>query len=148
AATITIRPWPWLAVRNVLAWRSQRTLSALDFLGETAVLAGELVTGRERATLRYELDHDWLAGAAYLLVNRADIAYRHEGEAVAIVASYGVQRRDFAQTSQQPFTGWVHASDVGVVFHLGAGTDVEARLTAGRESTVDRSFANLSAGGA
>jgi hypothetical protein len=146
AATVTARPWRWLAIRDVVLWRNQRALSMLDFIGENAQVAAELVAGRERAALRYELDYDLLDGARYLFAHRAGFAYRHDADAFALVASYSVRRRDFARAAQQAFTGWVHAGDAGAVIHLRSGVDLDARLTAGRELTADRSFANLTGG--
>jgi hypothetical protein len=146
AATITARPWRWLALRDVLAWRDQRQLSALDFIGENAQVAAELARGRDRVTLRYDLDYDLLGGARYLVAHRAGLEYRHEASRVAIVASYAVRRRDFARATELPFSGWVHAVAAGAVVHLGRGLELDARLVAGRELTSDRSFANLSGG--
>ena len=146
AATITARPWPWLAVRNVLAWRSQRRLSALDFIGENAQVMAELASSRDRVTLRYDLDYDLLDGARYLVANRAGVAYRHDETGVAIVARYAARRRDFARATELAFTGWVHALDAGAVVQLGRGLELDARLTGGRELTADPSYANVSGG--
>jgi hypothetical protein len=147
AATLTARPWHWLAIRDVLAWRNQRQLSALDFIGENAQVAAELARGRDRVTLRYDLDYDLIDGARYLVANRAGVAVRHETSRVAIVASYAVRRRDFARATELPFSGWVHALAGGAVVHLGRGLELDARLVGGRELTTDRSFANVSGGG-
>ncbi|HEY6177766.1 MAG TPA: hypothetical protein VIX73_25095, partial [Kofleriaceae bacterium] len=118
AATVTARPTPWLALRNTLTWRNQRQLSALDFVGDDVDVAAELSAGRHRVALRYDLDYDQLAGARYLIANRAAIAYRHDG-AVSAVASYALRRRDFARDTEQPFTGWVHSGDAGAALQLG-----------------------------
>jgi hypothetical protein len=146
AATLTVRPRPWLIIRDALAWRNQRQLSALDFVGENAQVAAELDDGPHRVALRYDLDYDLLDGARYLLANRASLGYRHDGPSVALVASYSLRRRDYANAAQEAFTGWVHAGDAGAVIHLGRGAELDARLTAGREVTADSSFANLSGG--
>jgi tetratricopeptide (TPR) repeat protein len=144
AATITARPWPWLAIRDVLVWRNQRQFSALDFVGENAQVAAELARGRARAMLRYDLEYDLLDGSRYLFANRAGVAVRHDGSRAAIVASYAVRRRDFARASEQAFSGWVHAMDAGAVVHLPRGLELDARLAGGRELTADRSYANVS----
>jgi tetratricopeptide (TPR) repeat protein len=145
-ATVTARPAPWLAVRNALTWRNQRQLSALDFLADDLEIAGELADGRHRATIRYDLDYGVLDGARYLVANRGAIAYRHDGSVLAPVASYSLRRRDFLRDTEQAFTGWIHAADAGAIVHLGAGIDLDARATLGREITADASFANRSAG--
>ena len=146
AATLTVRPWPWLAIRDALAWRNQRQLSALDFVGENAQVAAELASSRDRVTLRYDLDYDLLDGSRYLFANRAGLAYRHDASRIAIVASYAVRRRDFARSTELAFSGWVHAIDAGAVVHLGRGLELDARLAGGRELTTDRSYANVSGG--
>jgi hypothetical protein len=145
-ATVTARPWRWLALRNVLTWRKQRQLSALDFLGEDAQVAAELTGERDRVALQYDLDYDLLGGARYLVAHRAGAALRHEWPSVAVVASYAVRRRDYARDSELAFTGWVHAADAGAVVSLGRGLQLDARLTGRRELTVDGEFANLSGG--
>jgi Flp pilus assembly protein TadD len=144
-ATITARPAPWLAVRNALTWRKQRQLSALDFVSDDLELAAELTAGDHRLAIRYDLDDDVLAGANYLVANRATLAYRRDG-AVAPVASYALRRRDFQRTTEQSFTGWVHAADAGAAVQLGAGIELDARATLRRELTADPSFANLAVG--
>lgn len=144
AATITVRPWRWLRLRDVLAWRNQRQLGELDFLGENAQVAAELMAGPDRVTIRYDLDYDLLDGSRYLVANSAGLAYRRDWHDLAIVASYSARRRDYAQPAQQPFTGWVHAADAGAVIHMGRGIDLDGRIIGGRELTNDRSFDNLS----
>ncbi|HEU4728666.1 MAG TPA: hypothetical protein VFT22_12270, partial [Kofleriaceae bacterium] len=146
AVTLGARPWPWLLIRNVIAWRNQRALSALDFVGENAQLVAELARGRDHLAIRDDLDYDWLDGASYLVANRAGVAYRHDWQPFALVASYSLRRRDYQRTMEQPFTGWVHAADAGAVVHLGRGVDLEGRLTLGRELTADGVFSNLSGG--
>jgi hypothetical protein len=146
AAAVTMRPWPWLAVRNSLVWRNQRKLSALDFVGEDIQVAAEAVEGPDRVALRYDVDGDLLDGARYLLANRAGLAVRHDARGVALVADYALRRRDYAAAEQQPFTGWVHAAEVGAVIHLGHRVDLDARLTGGREVTTEATFANSSGG--
>ncbi|HET7502859.1 MAG TPA: hypothetical protein VFK02_17675 [Kofleriaceae bacterium] len=146
AVTLAARPWPWLSVRNVIAWRNQRALSALDFVGENAQLVAELARGRDRLAIRDDFDYDLLDGASYLVANRIGAAYRHELRTLAVVASYSLRRRDYQRTLEEPFTGWVHAADAGAVVHLGGGVDLDARLTLGRELTADGLFANLSGG--
>jgi hypothetical protein len=144
-AAITARPTPWLAVRNTLTWRNQLQLSVLDFAGDDLEVAAELTDGRHRVAIRYDLDYDQLAGARYLIANRAAIAYRHDGGSLSAVASYALRRRDFARDSEQPFTGWVHTGDAGAVAQLG-GIELDARATLRRELTGEASFANLAAG--
>lgn len=146
AATLTARPWSWLAVRNALSWRNQRRLSALDFLGEDFQVAAELTRRRDRFVVQYDFDLDVLDGARYLLAHRAGAAYRHDWPELALTASYSLRRRDYARDSELGFTGWVHAADAGVVLRAGGGIELDARLTAGREVTSDASFANLSGG--
>lgn len=145
-ATITARPWPWLAVRNALTWRNQQERSELDFVRENVQIAAELTRRRDRIALQYDLDVDWLAGARHLLAHRAGAAYRREGAALDAVASYAVRRRDYARDSELPFDGWVHAADAGAVLALRRGVELDARIIAGREVTADRSFAHVSGG--
>ena len=123
----------------------QRTLSALDFLADDAELAAELTGGWHRVALRYDIDLDLLGGRSYLIANRAAVTYRHDG-AVSPVASYSLRRRDYLEDAQQPFTGWVHAADAGVVAQVAGAIELDARATLRRELTGDPSFANLSAG--
>lgn len=144
-ATITARPQSWLALRNTLTWRNQRALSALDFLAEDAEIAAELASGRHQVALRYDIDLDLLGGHSYLIANRAAVSYRHDGT-VSPVASYSLRRRDYQQDAEQPFTGWVHTADAGIVTQLGGAVELDARATLRRELTSDPAFANLSAG--
>jgi tetratricopeptide (TPR) repeat protein len=144
-ATVTARPAPWLALRNTLIWRNQRQLSALDFVGDDLEVAAELSSGRNRVAIRYDLDYDQLAGARYLIANRAGVGVRHDGGVLSAVASYALRRRDFARDTEQPFTGWVHTGDAGVAAQVG-GIELDARATLRRELTGDASFANLAAG--
>jgi hypothetical protein len=145
-ATIVGRPAPWLAVRNAVTWRDQRRLSTLNFLAEDLEIAAELAGGAHRVVIRYDLADDVAGGANYLVANRASVAYRHDGSTVAPVASYALRRRDFLQSTEQSFTGWVHTADAGAVVQLGAGIELDARATLRRELTADTSFANLAAG--
>jgi hypothetical protein len=146
AATITARPWRWLAIRNALTWRNQRRRSELDFVGENLQVVAELTRRRDRLAVQYDVDVDWLGGARYLMAHRAGAAYRREGPRLDAVASYAVRRRDYARDSELSFDGWVHAADAGAVVALRRGLELDARLTAGRELTADRSFANVSGG--
>jgi hypothetical protein len=146
AATITARPWSWLAIRNALAWRNQRRLSALDFVGENLQVAAELTGRHDRVALRYDLDYDLLDGVRYLFAHRAGAAIRHEWPEVALVGSYSLRRRDFARDTELAFDGWVHAADAGAVVRMGFGIELDARLYAGRELTAESTFANLSGG--
>jgi hypothetical protein len=144
-ATITVRPVPWLAIRNTLTWRNQRGLSALDFIADDAELTAERSSGRHQVALRYDVDYDLLGGASYLIANRAAVAYRYDA-AISPVASYAVRRRDYLEDAELPFTGWVHSADAGAVTPLGAGLELDARAALRRELTHDLSFSNLSAG--
>ena len=144
-ATITARPQPWLALRNTLTWRTHRALPALDFLADDAELAAELTGDGHRVALRYDIDLGLLGGRSYLIANRAAATYRHDGE-IAPVASYALRRRDYLQDAEQPFTGWVHAADAGVVAQVAGAIELDARATVRRELTGDPSFANLAAG--
>jgi tetratricopeptide (TPR) repeat protein len=145
-ATATVRPTPWLAVRDALSWRIQHQLSALDFLANDLAITAELTEGTHRVAIRYDLDYDLLGGARYLVANRATIAYRHDGSTAEPVASYSLQRRDYLRDTEQAFTGWVHTANAGAIVHLGAGIDLDARATLSRELTLDPSFANLAGG--
>src|SRR5205823_15009560 len=65
-ATVTARPLRWLAIRDVLTLREQRTARSLDFFGENLDVAGELQAGHDHITVRYDFDYDLLAGDRYL----------------------------------------------------------------------------------
>ncbi|HEX2685882.1 MAG TPA: hypothetical protein VHN14_04660, partial [Kofleriaceae bacterium] len=97
AATITARPWSWLAVHNAIAWRNQRRLSPLDFVSDTLRVTAELAGHRDRVAIRYDFDYDLLDGTRYLLAHRAGASYRREWPRLALVASYSLRRRDFAR---------------------------------------------------
>lgn len=146
AVTVVARPWRWLVLRDAVVWRKQRTQTELDFFGENAQAGVELDDGPNHVAIRYDLDYDVLAGMPYLTANRATAAVRRELEGLDLVASYSARRRDFWRTQEQPFTGWVHMADAGVILHATPSLDVDARLVGWRELTADPLFANVAGG--
>jgi hypothetical protein len=147
AGTITARPLRWLALREAVAWRKQRRLSALDFLDENTQIAVELDGRADHAALRYDLGYDLLDGAAYLIANRASAAYRRELGALAVGASYAVRRRDYRQADEREFDGWVHSAEAGAVVHAATRLELELRALGRRELTEEASFSNTAGGG-
>ncbi len=146
AGAVTYRPVRALALRNVLAWRNQRELDALDFVGETAQATLELDRGPNRADLRYDFDYDLLAGERYLLAHRGTLELRHDRGSVELAASLSLRRRDYQQAAQAGFTGWVYGGEAGVVVHAGEIVDVEAKLVVARERTADPIFGFVDGG--
>ncbi|HEY6035911.1 MAG TPA: hypothetical protein VIV58_16665, partial [Kofleriaceae bacterium] len=144
--TVTARPWRWLWLRDVLSWRKQVTLTSLDFFGETAQIGVELGDGKDRVAIRYDFDDDLLAGNGYLVASRGTVAVRHELDAVTLGAGYALRRRDYLQTAEAPFTGWVHELEASATFHVTPRFDLEARGFAWRELATDPVFANDAAG--
>ena len=146
-ASVTVRPAPWLFLRDTLAYRDQVREDALDFLGENAQAGLELAHGPAHVELRYDLDYDLLAGSPYLVASRGTLAYRHELGVIALVASYALRRRDYRQASVDAFTGFVHDGEAGMIVHATPALDLDARVLAVRELTSDATFANWAAGG-
>jgi hypothetical protein len=147
AATVTARPWRWLVLREALAWRKQRRLSTLDFLGENAQAAVELDRGADHAALRYELDDDLQDGAAYLIASRASAAYRRDLGAASVGAGYAVRRRDYQQAGELPFDGWVHTAELGATVQAGPRLELDVRALGRRELTREASFSDTAGGG-
>lgn len=147
AGSLTLRPWPWLALRNNLAWREQLVLDDLDFLGENPQVAVEGVRGADRGGIRYDFNYDLLHRTAYLFAHRVTASYRRELGDVAATASYSARHRDYVQPAQAPFTGWVHAADVGATVRFGQRVELDARAIGWREITVDPVFASIAGGG-
>jgi len=143
---LTARPRPWLAVRNTVLWRDQRTLTDLDFIADDAQGEATIDRGRDHVSVRYDFDADLLAGDLYLLAHRAGAAYKRDLSDVAIVTSYAIRRRAYQGADEAPFTGWVHAGDAGVQSRIGDHVDVEARALATREETADPTFSAWTAG--
>ena len=146
ALTVVARPWRWLVLRDAVVWRKQRTQTELDFFGENAQAGVELDDGPDHVAIRYDLDYDVLAGMPYLTANRATAEIRRELSGIEPVVSYSARRRDFWRTQEQPFTGWVHMADAGVILHATPSLDVDARLVGWRELTEDPLFSNIAGG--
>jgi hypothetical protein len=147
ASTFAARPWTWFVVRNALAWRKQRQLSALDFLGENAQAAIELDRRADHLAIRYDLDYDVLDGAPYLIANRGTMVYRRDVGAFAIEVGYALRRRAYQRASEAGFTGWVHRGDLGASVHVTPRFDLELRAVARRELTSDVTFSLRELGG-
>jgi hypothetical protein len=146
AATLTVRPARSWFVRDTLTWRAQRTLRSLDFLGETAQLGVVLGQGADRLVLRTDFDYDLLDDSPYLVAERLGAEYRRELGNIALVASYGVRRRDYQQPTEASFTGWTHAGDAGAIFHITPRIDLDARATFANELTADPVFSDIMVG--
>jgi len=144
--TITARPARWLAFRDVLAWRKQRQLQELDFLGETAQATIELERRADHLSLRYDLDYDVLKGTSYLLAHRGTAVYRHDIGMVTVGASYSLRHREYLQPIQAGFTGWVHAADLGATLHLTPQLDIDVSALGWRELTGDPAFSDVAGG--
>lgn len=143
---LTARPARWLAFREVLAWRNQRQLQELDFLGETAQAAGALDGRADHLSIRYDLDYDVLDGTSYLLAHRGTAAFRHDLGAVTVGASYALRHREYVQPAQAGFTGWVHAADLGATLQLTPQLDVDVSALGWRELTADPAFSDVAGG--
>jgi len=144
--TLTARPARWLALREVLAWRKQRQLQTLDFLGETAQAAVELDGRADHLSIRYDLDYDLLDGTSYLLAHRATAAYQHDLGVVTVGASYAVRDRAYLQPTQAGFTGWVHTAELGATLHLTPKVDIDVSAVGWRELTADPGFSDIAGG--
>jgi hypothetical protein len=144
--SVTVRPAPWLTLRDLASYRAQRTQTDLDFFSETAEVAGELQHDRLRGTLTYDLDYDALAGASYLIANRLAVAGRREGATLALVAEYAIRQRDYLEDAQAGFTGWVHSGELGTTWHASPALDVDAAVVAWRELTADPTFTDTAIG--
>ena len=147
ATTVTARPTSWLVLRNAFAWRGQRGLTSLDFIGEDAQAGIELDRHANHIAVRYDLDVDWLGGAFYLLANRGTASYRRDFARFSLTGSYSVRRRAYQQAAQADFTGWVYSGEESVVIHPSDRLDVEIKMIGWRELTVDPAF-TMTAGGA
>jgi hypothetical protein len=146
ALTVTARPTHWLVVRDALVWRKQRELASLDFLGNDAQVAVERDDGPDHVAIRYDLDHDLLAGDRYLTAQRATLAYRRDRSGWSIGATYSARGRNFHRAREEGFTGGIHALEVGPTFHVTPTFDVDAKLVGWRETTNDPLFSNLAGG--
>jgi len=144
--TITARPARWLALRDVLAWRNQRQLHQLDFLGETAQAAALLDGRADHLSIRYDLDYDVLDGTSYLFAHRGTAAYRHDLGVVTVGASYALRYRAYVQAAQAGFTGWVHAADLGATLHVTPQLDIDVNALGWRELTADPAFSDIAGG--
>lgn len=147
AATLTARPIRWLVLRNVLAWRKQRTLSALDFLSESAQAGVELERRMDHLAIRYDLEDDVLDGVRYMLASRLTAGYRRDVKSVELGASYSLRYRTLERASERAFTGWVHAADVGAIVHATQQISLELRAIGSRELTSDPTFSHVTIGG-
>lgn len=148
ATTITARPTRWFYARDQVLFRKQHNESELDFFGETATAGVETPQGRDRFGLRYDFDYDLLDGLAYLYAHRATATALHDLGGVALVASYALRRRDYQDSAQAAFTGWVQTADAGAIVHATPAVDLDARATLVREHTEDPAFSDLAIGGA
>ena len=146
AATITARPTRWVYARDQVLFRKQHNESELDFFGETATAGVETPQGRTRFGLRYDFDYDLLDGLAYLYAHRVTATALHDFGGVALVASYALRRRDYQDSTQSPFTGWVQTGDAGAIVHVTTSLDLDARATLVREHTEDPAFSDLALG--
>jgi len=147
AATITARPTRWLYARDQVLFRKQHNQAELDFFGETATVGAETPQGRYRFGLRYDFDYDLLDGLPYLYAHRATGTALHELGGVALAASYALRRRDYQDSAQSAFTGWVQSGDAGAIVHATTSVDLDARATVMREHTEDPAFSDIALGG-
>lgn len=145
-ATLGAHPVPWLALRDVVAWRRQREQAALDYLGEHAQAGLELGAGPGHLEIRYDLDADVLDGSSYLIAHQGHAAYRHELGAITLGASYALRHRAYQQSAQAAFTGWVHAGQLTATVRLTPRVDLELTALGRRELTVDPAFTDLAGG--
>ncbi|MDB4959450.1 MAG: Tetratricopeptide 2 repeat protein [Myxococcales bacterium] len=146
ATTVTVRPTPWLVLRDGLAWHDQRKLSSLTFLGENAQAAIERDHHANHAAVRYDLDLDWLGGAQYLVAHRGTASYRRDFSGFALAGTYSVRHRAYQQLAQADFTGWVYSGDESVLVHATPRVDLEIKTIGWREVTVDPAFSALAGG--
>jgi hypothetical protein len=103
-------------------------------------------SGAYRLGVRYDFDYDLLDGLSYLAAHRVTVQGLHEVGSAAAVASYSLRRRDYQDSGQDPFTGWVHAADAGAVVHARPTIDLDARATLVREQTRDAAFSDIALG--
>ena len=146
AGRVTVRPRPWLYVRDVLVWRDQAEQNALTFLSETAQIGVELRRARWRFGVAYDFGYDALAGDPYLIANRATLDARREAAGVAFVAAFTLRSRDYQQSAEAGFTGSVATVDAGAIVHLTPRFDLDARATFAREATADPTFSDVAIG--
>lgn len=147
AGAVTLRPSRWLAIRNVLAWRKQRELDELDFLGETAQVALDLDRGPNRAALRYDFDYDLVGGESYLVAHRGTGGFRRDLGQVEFGVTASIRRREYRQSDQAGFTGWVYSGDAGALVHLGTRVDLDVKAIGWREDNAEPIFATIAGGG-
>ncbi len=145
-STVTWRPTSWSYLRDVLAWREQYDLSSLDFFSNAVEGGVELQRGADHFGLGYAFDYELLAASPYAIANGATLAYRHDYQNVAFVMSYGLRRRDFEQSAEAGFTGWVASADAGIIVHATPRVDLEARALGVREFTADPTFSDYAGG--
>lgn len=146
-ASVVARPASWLALRELASFRRYLSQTDRDFFAETAEAEGELVAGPWHATAGYGFDYDALAGTSYLLANRVALAVRHDDGALAVAGSYALRRRDFLETGESGFTGWVHAGELAATLHASRQLDLEAAVVGWRELTEDPAFTDSAGGG-
>ena len=144
--TATARPTRWLVVRDAVTFRRQRTLTALDYLGEQAQAEVTGSRGAARVAVRYDLDYDRIGGSSYLVANRGSVSYRHQLDGVALIAEYGLRYRDYRQASESAFTGFVQTGAAGAIVHMAPTIDLDLRATLAYEHTADPTFADVAAG--
>jgi hypothetical protein len=146
AGRVTVRPRPWLYLRDVFAWRAQAVENALTFLSNTAQLGVELRRARWRLAAAYDFGYDALDGDPYLFAHRGAIEARREAAGSALVASASLRRRDYRQSAQAGFTGWVATVDAGAIIHATPRFDIDARAVFAREETADPTFSDVAIG--
>jgi len=146
AMTAVGRPWEWLAIRNAVVWRKQRTLHEFDYFGENAQVALEDDRGPDHFAIRYDFDYDVLGGASYLIAHRGTIAYRRELGTWDVGASYAIRARDFRRETEAAFDGSVQTGELAATLHATTTLDVDAKLFGWREHTDDPLFSDWTSG--
>lgn len=146
ALTAVGRPWRWLAIRNAVVWRKQRTLHEFDFFGENAQVAFEDDTGPDHIAIRYDLDDDVLGGASYLIAHRGTLHYRRELGTWDVGAGYAIRARDFRRPTEASFDGSVHTGELAATLHATTALDLDGRLFGWREITDDPLFTDWTGG--
>jgi hypothetical protein len=146
ALTAVARPWSWLALRDAVVWRKQRTLHDFDFFGENAQVAIEDDRGPDHVAIRYDFDYDLLGGASYLVAHRGTLAYRRELGAWEAGATYSLRARDFRRATEASFDGGVHTGELAVTLHASTSIDIDGKLLGWRETTEDPLFSDWTGG--
>jgi hypothetical protein len=148
-ASLGLRPFETVTLRSSLLWRRQRTLTDYDLLAHNTRAGLEIGRRRHRAGFRYDLDLQWLGGAAYLTANQGTAEYRYVPRATTTLGvRYSLRHRDFRDERAAAFTGSLHAVTAEVTRTFGRGaTAVAAGLVGFREQTTTALLSNAAGGG-